>query len=70
MLHCLAQTKAIGGESLLSDAFYVAEKLRKENREAFDALSQIKVNWSDVGEEDGVKYHKIYRAPVIRYRKP
>nr|XP_022904847.1 gamma-butyrobetaine dioxygenase-like [Onthophagus taurus] len=65
MLHCIVQTKNKGGENLLSDGFYVAELLRKENKEAFDLLSQTEVNWSDIGEEDGVRFYKIHRAPVI-----
>lgn len=61
------QTESQGGESLLTDVFYVAEKLRRKNREVFDILSGTEVNWSDIGEEDGVKFNKIHRCPMIRY---
>lgn len=67
MLHCIVQTKTKGGENLLTDGFYVAEKLRAENKEVFDILSQTEVNWFDIGIEGGFKFHKILRAPVIGY---
>ncbi|KAF5279676.1 hypothetical protein FQR65_LT15311 [Abscondita terminalis] len=66
LLHCLVQTEATGGESLLTDGFHVVEKLRKENKETFDILSSVNVNWVDVGAEHGDKYHTIYRSPVIK----
>lgn len=67
MLHCLVQADVErGGESLLCDGLYHAEKLRKENKEAFDILSSVEVNWLDIGNEHGEKYHSIFRCPVIR----
>lgn len=66
VLHCIVQTKVKGGENLLTDGFYVAEKLRTENREIFNILSTTEVNWFDLGIESGYKFHKILRAPVIR----
>lgn len=66
MLHCLVQAEGQGGETLLSDGICVAEKLRLKNKEAFDILSNVDVNWYDIGEEDEIKFHKIYRTPVIR----
>lgn len=60
------QTESQGGESLLSDAFYAAEQMRKQNKELFDVLSKTIVDWCDVGEEDGVKFNKLHRVPVIR----
>lgn len=54
---------------MLTDGFYVAEKLRAENKEAFDILSTTEVNWFDIGIESGYKFHKILRAPVIRWVK-
>ncbi|KAF2889106.1 hypothetical protein ILUMI_17067, partial [Ignelater luminosus] len=65
ILHCIEQAKNRGGENLLTDVFYVAEKLRKENKELFHILSTVEVNWLDIGEEDGVQYHKICRSPMI-----
>ncbi|KRT80840.1 hypothetical protein AMK59_5279, partial [Oryctes borbonicus] len=69
LLHCLIQTKSKGGGNLLTDTFYIAEKLRKENRHVFETLSRTDVNWSDVGEEDGVSFHKIHRDPMISLDK-
>uniref|UniRef100_A0A1Y1M8T6 Gamma-butyrobetaine dioxygenase n=1 Tax=Photinus pyralis TaxID=7054 RepID=A0A1Y1M8T6_PHOPY len=66
ILHCLVQTDGEGGDSLLSDGLYHAEKLRQENKEAFDLLSSVEVNWLDIGSEHGDKYHTIFRCPVIR----
>lgn len=64
-MHYLVQTIGKGGENLLTDAFFVAEKIRKENRGVFDILSQVEVNWVDIGEEGGIPFHKILMAPVI-----
>lgn len=65
-MHCIVQTESEGGESLLADAFYAAEQLHKENKELFDVLSKTIVDWCDVGEEDGIKFNKLHRAPIIR----
>lgn len=65
LLHCIVQTKSKGGENLLTDSFYVAEKLRAENKDAFDILTTTPVNWFDIGIEGDQKFHKIMRAPVI-----
>lgn len=67
LLHCIVQTKSKGGENLLTDSFFVAEKLRSENKEAFDILTTTPVNWFDIGVEGDQKFHKIMRAPVITY---
>lgn len=64
-LHCLMQTETLGEESSLSDGLYITEKLRKENKEIFDILSTVNVNWVD-RDEHGEKYHRILRAPVIK----
>lgn len=64
-LHCLVQAKGKGGENLLTDGFYVAEKMRLEYPEMFEILTKTLVNWNDVGEENGNHFHSIYRAPVI-----
>ncbi|GJQ68900.1 hypothetical protein Trydic_g6091 [Trypoxylus dichotomus] len=69
LLHCLTQTKGKGGENLLTDSFHIAEKLRRENRDVFDILSKTDVNWSDIGEEDGVPFYKILRQPTISLDK-
>lgn len=65
LLHCIVQNKGKGGGNLLTDAFYVAENLRNKNKDVFDVLASIDVNWLDIGEEDGVPFHKIHRDPII-----
>lgn len=64
-LHCFMQTESEGGYSLMSDGFYAAETLKLKEPELFNILSTTLVDWSDVGQEDGNKFHSIYRAPVI-----
>lgn len=66
MLHCVVQSDSPGAFNLISDGFYVAERLKKEHPEFYQILSTTLVNWNDYGFEDGFKFHKIYRAPVIR----
>lgn len=65
-MHCLARAERNGGETLISDGIYVAEKLHLENKEAFHVLSNVEVNWFDIGKEYDIKFHKIYKAPVIK----
>lgn len=65
LLHCVVQTEQEGGENLLTDVFNIAQKLRKERPEVFKILSKTEVNWCDVGEEDGIKFNKILRSPMI-----
>lgn len=64
-LHCLMQTESKGGYSLISDGFYAAQQLELKHPKYFEILSKTIVDWSDVGQEDGKKFHSIYRAPVI-----
>lgn len=65
-MHCLVQVDGKGGETLISDGINAAEELRDVNKKAFDILSNVEVNWYNIGEENGVKFHKIYRSPVIK----
>jgi len=44
LLHCLAND-AEGGESGMTDGYYVADLLRQEHPEYFDALSTIPIHW-------------------------
>lgn len=67
LLHCIQQTKSKGAFNLLADGFYVAARLRRENRSVFDCLSKTVVNWSDYAEEGGDKFEKLNRLPVIWY---
>lgn len=65
LLHCISQTKSPGAYNLLTDGFYVADRLRRENPKAFECLSTTLVNWCDYGEDSGFKFEKIFRNPVI-----
>ncbi|ALC49295.1 CG4335 [Drosophila busckii] len=65
ILHCVVQTASSGGSNLLVDAFHIAERLRQEQREHFERLCSIAVNWNDIGSEAGQQFHNIWRQPVI-----
>lgn len=65
LLHCLVQSKSHGGKNLITDGFYVAEKMRREFPEFFETLTKISVNWVDLGNEEGERYHYLLRSPVI-----
>lgn len=69
LLHYLQQTKSPGAYNLLVDAFYAAERLRKENPNAFKCLSTTLINWCDYGEYFGSKFITIFRDPVIWYEQ-
>ncbi|XP_055588851.1 gamma-butyrobetaine dioxygenase-like [Uranotaenia lowii] len=65
LLHYIVQTESAGGQNLIVDAMYVAERLRQEHPDDFRLLSETLVNWCDVGTDEGRQFHSIYRAPVI-----
>uniref|UniRef100_A0A336MZN0 CSON007050 protein n=1 Tax=Culicoides sonorensis TaxID=179676 RepID=A0A336MZN0_CULSO len=65
LLHCLVQSDSKGGHNQITDGFYVANLLKEEYPEYFKTLTSTLVNWSDIGEENGNKFHSIFRAPVI-----
>ncbi|KAI9555785.1 hypothetical protein GHT06_018301 [Daphnia sinensis] len=65
LLHCHIQYKGNGGDSLLTDGFKIAEKLRENDPETYKCLAETKVTWSDIGQENGNHFHKIHHAPVI-----
>ncbi|XP_050084511.1 gamma-butyrobetaine dioxygenase-like [Anopheles aquasalis] len=67
LLHCLVQSTDAGGggANLIADGFYVAERVRREHPDQFRLLSETLVNWTDIGEDEGGKFHSIYRAPAI-----
>ncbi|XP_038220862.1 gamma-butyrobetaine dioxygenase-like [Zerene cesonia] len=65
MLHCLVQTKSEGGENLLSDCHYTAQYMKENYPEEYEILTNIEVEWSDIGVEDGNEFFKLYRSPVI-----
>ena len=65
MLHCLVQTQALGGESQVTDALYIANKLKKEKPDMYKVLTETPVDWVDIGNQDGDTFHSLYRSPVI-----
>ncbi|CAD0195042.1 unnamed protein product [Chrysodeixis includens] len=65
LLHCLVQTASQGGENMLSDCHYTAEYMRVNHPEQYSLLTNIEVEWRDVGVEDGNEFFKLHRAPVI-----
>lgn len=65
LLHCLVQTASQGGENLLSDCHYVANYMKANHPEQFKLLTEVEVEWSDVGTQDGLEFFKLYRTPVI-----
>jgi len=65
MLHCLVQTEGIGGDSQITDALHVAEKLKREKPELYKVLTETPVDWSDIGQESGYSFYSLYRSPVI-----
>lgn len=66
ILHCIAQSSSPGAFNLLADGIYVAQKLKQQNPRAYDSLTTTPVNWCDYGEENGFRFEKVFRCPVIR----
>ncbi|XP_020646076.3 gamma-butyrobetaine dioxygenase [Pogona vitticeps] len=48
LLHCIKQTPT-GGESEVVDGFYVANKLKEQNPQAFQILTSTYVDFTDIG---------------------
>ncbi|XP_068085044.1 gamma-butyrobetaine dioxygenase [Anabrus simplex] len=65
LLHCLVQTVGEGGENELTDILNVSNKLRRDKPEEYKILTKTLVEWSDIGEERGIRFHSLYRSPVI-----
>ncbi|XP_069693592.1 gamma-butyrobetaine dioxygenase-like [Periplaneta americana] len=65
LLHCLVQTETTGGESQVTDAFYISEKLKREKPEKYKVLTETPVDWCDIGQEGGHSFYSLYRSPVI-----
>lgn len=49
-LHCLQQAEQ-GGESEVVDGFHMAELLRREDPEAFNTLSSLYIDYTDIGSD-------------------
>lgn len=56
-LHCMRFDQKEGGDSLFADGFFIANKLKNEDPEAFNALSTYKTTFHKYGED----HHMIYR---------
>ncbi|XP_011176989.1 gamma-butyrobetaine dioxygenase isoform X1 [Zeugodacus cucurbitae] len=65
ILHCYVQSQSQGGSNLMTDGFYIAEKLRKEFPKLFEILVKTPVDWYDIGKDGGMSFHNIWRAPTI-----
>ncbi|XP_063966496.1 gamma-butyrobetaine dioxygenase-like [Lytechinus pictus] len=59
--HCIKQATGEGGESLLVDAFNVAEELRHQNQEAFEMLTRIPWEFKLLM---GTNYHSARREAI------
>ena len=65
ILHCMVQSKSVGGSNLLVAAFHIFDRLKNEHPKYYKLLSETLVDWNDIGSEDGKSFHSIWRAPVI-----
>ncbi|CAH0727683.1 unnamed protein product, partial [Brenthis ino] len=65
LLHCLVQTESSGGENLLSDCLYTAAYIKEHHPDKYKLLTEVEVEWSDIGIEDGNEFYKLYRSPII-----
>ncbi|GAB0088837.1 hypothetical protein DMENIID0001_033010 [Sergentomyia squamirostris] len=65
LLHCLEQSQSSGGQNLLTDGLSICNMMRQKYSEHYKILKTIPVDWTDIGSENGVKFHKIYRAPMF-----
>lgn len=65
-LHCIKFDEVIeGGESLLVDGFYVAEKFKKQYPEYFDTLTKIPVTFQKLHVKDNKSEVMIHHRPHI-----
>ncbi|XP_054261773.1 gamma-butyrobetaine dioxygenase-like [Macrosteles quadrilineatus] len=65
MLHCIVQAAGFGGQSILADGLEACDWLRETHPQHYWILTTVNVDWEDIVEEDGRRFHTIYRAPVI-----
>lgn len=65
LLHFIKQFTGEGGDTLLTDGFAAALKLRKNNPKHFDILAKTLVDFVDVGMDAGIKFHMLSRVPII-----
>ena len=65
MLHCVRQSNTVGGDNVFSDGFHVAHQLSREQPHHYKALTNIPVDFYDVGKED-FEFHLRTRKPIVR----
>lgn len=69
LLHCFVQTVGKGGENLLVDGHYIAKYIKKTHPVEYKLLTEVDIEWNDLGTEDGREFFKLYRAPIITLDK-
>ncbi|XP_022087327.1 gamma-butyrobetaine dioxygenase-like [Acanthaster planci] len=65
MIHCIEQAEGPGGENWFTDGFKVALDLKAEDPEAFHLLSNILLEFHDIGEDVFGRFHQHSRHPTI-----
>lgn len=65
-LHCIRQSGMDGGENEFVDSFNVAEKIRLNHPEAFKYLTEVEVDFKDIGHEEGREFHKKLARTIIK----
>ncbi|XP_068147314.1 gamma-butyrobetaine dioxygenase [Drosophila tropicalis] len=65
LLHTLEQSDSPGGRNLLTDAYHVADILKQQYPEQFRILTETLVDWADIGSDNQLEFHNIWRSPVI-----
>lgn len=65
MLHCLKQSGTEGGDNVFADGFNAAYQMKEEQPEHFETLSQLPVDFYDVGKEGNYDYFLRTRKPTV-----
>ncbi|XP_004520447.1 gamma-butyrobetaine dioxygenase [Ceratitis capitata] len=65
ILHCYVQSQSNGGSNIMTDGFYIAERMRKEFPKMYEILVKTPVDWCDIGQDGELAFHNIWRAPTI-----
>ncbi|XP_069969453.1 gamma-butyrobetaine dioxygenase isoform X2 [Penaeus vannamei] len=65
LLHCITQFSGDGGDSILADSHRVAVQMRELHPQKYRLLTDVLVNFRDVGVDNGFQYDIIARRPMI-----
>lgn len=65
-LHCITQHEGPGGETMLADGFYAAQKLKQQDPSSYKILAEIPGQFRDIGT-DFKKFHKENRQPFLMH---